>query len=588
MIRNLHVLLLALLFAWVSTADGEGPGIQVLFPVDGLILTPRYDNSPAPGLQVWLVGLAPFGFEVQVNDHQARLIDGNGNLPASLPVTYQPQNQYMRLAYPLGEMLVDPVQYTPFFYQLEVRGSMADLEIVARRNEEALIETATFYYRSDPARTFAITIDDAADLFAEIARRAGRYTSIFDHPILTFLRDLHQQYGAVFSFYLFQQGTTYPDFDLSQMPDKFRAEWTQNSSWLRLGFHAQSMLPIEPYAQGTYQQARSDFNAVRNQVFRFAGPQVWDLFMRSHYWSGSRQSCQAWRSAGTRGLYGAIAGHRNYYLTAAQNPIVNQCDYWWDQAEDIIFVQTDIWIERDFAASGNERTTSSDRVAVKLDSLIRKPYAYQNIEVFTHESLLFDHAVAWQVRQRLEETVAWMTVHGYTSRFDADDPFLGSLPPPPPYGLHLKDDSLTVLSLSWNHHQSRVPYHYLVYRKDLSAPLGNWMKIGETGQQEFVDSWQPGLYAYRVFAVNAAGRRSAGSRPVRIEVFPNPDFNENGVIDTADFFVLMDNFGRQRGEPDFDLRYDLNGDGVVDWADLTVLKQSFGKATQAKGLLKER
>ncbi len=442
-----------------------------------------------------------------------------------------------------------------------------------------LVTSINLYFDPDPAPRFSITVDDTADLLAELARQPKKYPSLFDHPVLAFARDLHRRYGAVFTFFFFYQGTTYPQFDLSQTPDKFRDEWAQNASWLHLGFHARAMLPTTPYAQATAAQALDDFDAVRDQVLRFAGPQIWDPLMRSHYWSGNRDCVRTWHQAGIQGVYGAVPGYKNYYLSPARSDVVNQCDYWWDQTEDLLFTQTDIWIERDFRALDGAHTTVGTRVPGKLDSLFRQPYASQNVQVFTHESFLFDHDITWQVRQRLEEVTSWLVAHGYESRFDSETPFFTTLLPPPD-DLRLANDSATLLTLSWSHRPRQNPCRYQVYRRDLANLEAAWLMVGKETGTRFSEAWRAGVYAYRVYAVDAAGQRSAGSPLLRVSFHPVPDFNGDETVDMEDFFALAQHVGQRRGEPAYNSIYDLNGDGKVDQADLTDFRRGFGRVNQ--------
>ncbi|MSR83134.1 MAG: hypothetical protein EXS58_09450 [Candidatus Latescibacteria bacterium] len=82
MAPKLSLILLLGLLSWPAVpATGQSPELQLLCPVDGLILTPHCDASPDPGVQAGLVGLAPAGYEVRVNGQQVTPI--TGDLPAS-------------------------------------------------------------------------------------------------------------------------------------------------------------------------------------------------------------------------------------------------------------------------------------------------------------------------------------------------------------------------------------------------------------------------------------------------------------------------------------------------------------------------
>ncbi len=130
MAAKLAIVMLLGLCCWPpAPASGQNPELQLLCPVDGLILTPRCDVSPAPGIQAGLVGLAPAGFEVRVNGQQVRPIAGD--LPA-LGVTWRQEGQYWRLTHALGQLLVDPARYTPFYYLLPLQTPLTEVEVTAR------------------------------------------------------------------------------------------------------------------------------------------------------------------------------------------------------------------------------------------------------------------------------------------------------------------------------------------------------------------------------------------------------------------------------------------------------------------------
>jgi hypothetical protein len=345
------------------------------------------------------------------------------------------------------------------------------------------------------------------------------------------------------------------------------------------------MEPERPYAQAGYEQALKDFSTVRQQVFRFAGQTIWDRFTRSHYWSGSRQSCRAWQEAGITGFYGALHGYSSYYLNTDQNQIVSECDYWRDHTEDHLFVQTDIWIERDYRDPEAVSTTSPTRVAARLDSLLGKPWAAQNVQAFTHESFLLASADSTGVPQRIEETIAWLSQRGYSPQLDAEDSFFPSLPPPP-CQVWLEELTGGGSRLSWsNRRDPEGRYQYSVLRKDMATPLGPWVQVW-TGTGRWFADWKPGSYAYQVVAVDHLGRRSGGSFPLRVKVIRTPDFNGDRQVNFADFFQLAEQLSPAQKliEPG----YDLNGDGEVDWVDLTEFRQYFGReVAQGEVLIRE-
>ena len=66
-------------------------------------------------------------------------------------------------------------------------------------------------------------------------------------------------------------------------------------------------------------------------------------------------------------------------------------------------------------------------------------------------------------------------------------------------------------------------------------------------------------------------------QPATLLSSPSPDFNGDGVVDTADFLLFVQHFGTTEE------RYDLNADGTVDAADFLIFVEHFGKDAPPSG-----
>ncbi|OFZ53835.1 MAG: hypothetical protein A3D92_05705 [Bacteroidetes bacterium RIFCSPHIGHO2_02_FULL_44_7] len=349
---------------------------------------------------------------------------------------------------------------------------------------------------------------------------------------------MHEKYNAVFSLYLFYEGTLYKEFNLSKMPTQYEQEWEENSSWLKLGFHAQRMHPAYPYQTASYQQAKDDFLAVKSQVLRFASEKSWDEMMCSHYWSGSLESCRAWRDLGIKGFYAAHQARQSYYLPKELSQFLNLLDFFYDAQEGNLFIQTDIWMERDFPTTPNlEHSTHQ-----KLHALAQEnPLGMHNIHLFTHESYLLPQNHFHKMREKLEAALSWLVSQGYKQEFDGENPFFNMLPPPAPF--HLKKISQGENALLVWERREKEPCTYLLYKKTLSHPHGEpgeWLEMGKTNQQSWLlnaqekEEWA----AYKVAAV--LGEKQSISNPfilepeplkeeLTIKLYPNP-FNQSATM----------------------------------------------------------
>ena len=56
----------------------------------------------------------------------------------------------------------------------------------------------------------------------------------------------------------------------------------------------------------------------------------------------------------------------------------------------------------------------------------------------------------------------------------------------------------------------------------------------------------------------------------------DPDFNNNGVVDSNDSSVLFGQFGKDSSDPAFDPNVDMNGNGVIDSNDASRFFSAFG------------
>ena len=165
-------LLLIALSNWFSgPANASSHEIQLLFPIDGLVLTEGYDVSGKPGFQVEIIGLVPYGAEVSVNGEEATV--GSPSF----------------VDYNVGFAKVDHGQ-SAFVAMIDVTDTIFPIEIVALEGDRTIKEIAWCYYWEDNTKTFSVTIDDAIDLFAELVDED--YDTIFEHPVFWFLKRMHK------------------------------------------------------------------------------------------------------------------------------------------------------------------------------------------------------------------------------------------------------------------------------------------------------------------------------------------------------------------------------------------------------------
>lgn len=204
----------------------------------------------------------------------------------------------------------------------------------------------------------------------------GHYSSIFEHPYLKVYKDLHDRYGAKFQLNIYYETE---GFDLSQMTDKFKTEWIENSNWLRLSFHAKANAPESPYLNASYEEAYEDCTKVHREIIRFAGREALDLYTTIHYCVASPDAVKAFKDAGICGLVGLFEpGRYCYYLCYDEftEP------YKYDKESDLYYFVNDMIVNL-FPLS---------EIVPRLERVKEKEF----VEVMIHEQYFYDYFHMYQ------------------------------------------------------------------------------------------------------------------------------------------------------------------------------------------------
>ena len=237
-----------------------------------------------------------------------------------------------------------------------------------------------------------ISLDDVIKTFAQITY--DDYGSIFNHPLLRFLKELHSKYGIVVSLYLFYE-TDYDGarYNLAQFPECYRDEFVNNSEWLKLGFHGYN--GKTDYGSEDAQKAKQDYLLTTSEILRFTGSlDSIDKTPRLHSFSGSRDCLLAMRDAenGIVGLLAADDDRVSYYLDNSQNMSLRSYGYLFDSG--LLFLKSNIRLEL------------IESMEYHLKKNMKLYFSRQSIVVFTHEwamknetLLKLEHFVKWGIRK---------------------------------------------------------------------------------------------------------------------------------------------------------------------------------------------
>ena len=153
-------------------------------------------------------------------------------------------------------------------------------------------------------------IDDVIWVFRDLARQKPK--SIFDHPFLSLLKELHDDYGTRTQLNVFCVTDHFYGndiFSLDEMPDTYKDEFTACSDWLKFGFHARSEFPDYPYINASYEQVAEDLGFMKRETLRFAGENTFSRSTTPHWRPISKAACKALKDGGIR-LLSATYGEK--------------------------------------------------------------------------------------------------------------------------------------------------------------------------------------------------------------------------------------------------------------------------------------
>ena len=148
-------------------------------------------------------------------------------------------------------------------------------------------------------KVFCFTVDDNIRFLKDLSE--NDYQSMFENPYLNLYRRLHEEYGMKVQLNLFYQKG---DFNLSQMTNRYRAEWAAHSNWLKLSFHARIEDISASYQSSDYREMFADCQRVQKEILRFASHASLAQTTTIHYCVATEGGLLALQENGVRGLLG--------------------------------------------------------------------------------------------------------------------------------------------------------------------------------------------------------------------------------------------------------------------------------------------
>lgn len=220
-----------------------------------------------------------------------------------------------------------------------------------------------------------ISMDDSNGIFEDLTNNEDKYDSIFEQPILNYVKELHDKYGIVISFYVFYSWNVNDgDFSLSQATNKFADEFTENSDWLKFGFHAKD---ASAYEELSAKEALDYYDKTIHELVRITGSRdCIDHFVRLDRYIADEETVLALQKT-DEGINGLLIAEyqkeyrQSYALTYDEMKECYDKDVYLD-TNNILYTPTDIRLEN---------IESDNEFYEVLANVSNQP----NIIIFTHE-----------------------------------------------------------------------------------------------------------------------------------------------------------------------------------------------------------
>ncbi len=261
-------------------------------------------------------------------------------------------------------------------------------------------------------RRYRFSVDDNIEFLADLGRDPEAYPSLFDHWYLAFWRQMHEEYGAKIHMNIYF--TDGKGFTLEQLSDRWRGEWEANSDWLHLTFHARQDKPDRIYRDASYEEIARDAARVREQILRFAGPEVMSPVTTLHWGECTRDGARALRDDGYSCLIGwfwepAETCTTRYYLSVEECRHFAGRDAWKDFDLDLLFINGDVCVNID----------SLDEIPPHLEAQCANPHTGELIELIVHEQYFRRelHYFLPDIMDRTRTSLAFVAERGYEPVF---------------------------------------------------------------------------------------------------------------------------------------------------------------------------
>lgn len=260
-------------------------------------------------------------------------------------------------------------------------------------------------------RVVHLSLDDV-EVLGDLIKHQQDYDSLFQHPLMAFLQELHSQHGlriTLYTYESFNDGDSY--ISIQDMPLKYKSEFRKSSDWLRIGYHSpradfDSLVSVVAF--------RNSYNNVNSAIAQFADSSIVASTLRFHYFFAPDSLLSVLTGIGSL-LCADDSSRSSYNLTPSEVETVARGER--IVKNGISYIRTDLRID--------------DNLRVIRD--LKRLETADTLVVFTHEWKLWHRpenddrrSVAGKIKVRIgegvnrelfKETVKWLKEAGYKFSF---------------------------------------------------------------------------------------------------------------------------------------------------------------------------
>lgn len=299
--------------------------------------------------------------------------------------------------------------------------------LVAKDKENPEIQQSVIVFRlKNCTGIYRLSVDDNFLFLKDINDNKDKYSSIFDNEYLSLYKEAHEKYGASVQLNIHYEVVDYKGFsaerdyfNLTMMTDKFRQEWIDNSSWLKLSFHARDIQPDRPYKDTDMNRIAEDAAIIHKEIIRFAGEETLCSDSTTVHWAHtSIEGVRGLRNLGMKGLYGYFnilksgktSASYHYPLDIVEH--VHERDFWVDTQEDMLFGKIDLVLN----------SHPLENIVPKLEEVKARPGNAGCLDIMIHEEYFYEDYSAYipEFKQIVLTACKWAYDNGYKGYFMKD------------------------------------------------------------------------------------------------------------------------------------------------------------------------